>query len=104
MADLTIKYFPNNMDPSGRHTIVAQYSDALIHTVEVAVLERAVSEIAAKFVDQHYAEIEKMIDVKVVAALVSHQAGAEVEKKMEQEISRINSVANEAKSLAKRRY
>jgi hypothetical protein len=91
-------------DPTlSRRAITLKYSDYdIISLAPEYILQAIVSKMADKFVEDHYAEIEKQIDPKLVAAVVAATMGAAVEKKMMEEVDRVRELANAAMRRAKR--
>ena len=81
--------------------MVLTFSDMLCQP-EI-LLRTLVDKIAEEYLRNHYTEIEKEIDPKVIAAMVSQDMGARVEERLRQEIARVSSVASTAKREAKRR-
>lgn len=98
---IVTKYPPSPIDPS-RHHIGVEYSDVLSGVPEY-FLVAVISKIADKFVEEHYAEIEKLLDHKLVAACVTAQLGEKIEAKMLGEVRRVSEVAEQALRRAKRR-
>jgi GGDEF domain-containing protein len=88
---------------SDKHGIYVQYSGTDIASMMPEhILSEVVNRIADKFVEEHYAEIEKLIDPKLVAALVTASMGVVVEKHMMDEIERVQHIAQQALKIAKR--
>ena len=92
---------PTPSDP-GSHTLVVRYTDVL-SMVPKYILQTVVDRIVDKFVELHYAEIERAIDPKLVAAIVALQVGGAIEEKMLEEIKRVRLLADEALRISKRR-
>lgn len=90
------------MDPCGRNRITAEYSD-ILSIVPEYLLGAIVDKIADKFVEEHYSEIEENLDPVFIAALVSAQMGIKVEGELMKEIERVQNLASQALSRAKKR-
>jgi hypothetical protein len=66
------------------------------------LLRTLVDKIADEYLRNHYAEIEAQIDAKVIAAMVSVEMGARVEKELKQQIETVMARASQAYKLANR--
>jgi hypothetical protein len=103
--DIKIKSYhgPSPTDPLGeRNWVSAEYKD-VSSLVPEYLLQAIIHKIADKFVEDHYAEIEKQIDIKVIAAAASARMGSVVEERLQKEIVRIQIIADEALRKAKKR-
>ncbi len=98
--ELKVSHYNNPSSLGG--TISAEYKNFLSLTNEY-ILQEIISKIADKFIEQHYAEIEKELDIKVISAVSSVRMGAVVEERLQTEVSRINSIAEQALRRSKRR-
>jgi proline dehydrogenase len=92
---------PASSDP-GTHTLVVKYRDVLSMIPEY-ILHTVVDKIVEKFVEEHYHEIAKELDPKLIAAIASTQMGLVVEEKMLREIEHVQHLAQEALRRAKKR-
>jgi hypothetical protein len=103
--DIRIKSYhgPSVNDPLGeRNWISAEYGSVTSLTEEY-LLQAIIHKIADRFIEDHYAEIEKELDIKVIAAAASAQMGSIVEERLQKEIQRVQHVADEALRKAKKR-
>ena len=85
----------------GRRNMAVSFSEVLSNP---DILMRAIVErIADEYVRNHYADIEVLIDPKVIAATVSVEMGARVTEQLQREIAAVMNRADAAYRMAKRK-
>lgn len=75
--------------------------DDILSDPEV-LIRTIVNRLADRYCADHYAEIERLLDPKVIAAATSVEMGARVTEQLQEEIAAVMSMASEAHRIAKR--
>lgn len=91
---LEVKVIPDYKN-NGSYTVATKVSN-VAQVFSNSILSEVVSRISDKFVEDHYKEIEKELDIKVVAAVLLSQMGVKLEEKMQLELEKISEVAQQA--------